>query len=136
MTADRVYEVEVTATPEAAWAALTDPATVRRYYYGTSPRTTWEVGSVIDFVDDDGAVQLTGTILEFEPPRRLAHTFIATWYGGRDDRRCTGRSRRRPRARGSRSSTAGRAPRRARAPRRGTDRGNSSRPSATCSGGG
>lgn len=85
MTADRVYEVEVTATPEAAWAALTDPATVRRYYYGTTPRTTWEVGSPIDFVDDDGDVQLTGTILEFDPPRRLAHTFIATWYGGRDD---------------------------------------------------
>lgn len=85
MTDDRVYEVEVTATPEAAWHALTDPDTVKRYYYGTTPRTTWEVGSVIDFVDDGGDVQLTGVVLEFDPPRRLAHTFIATWYGGRDD---------------------------------------------------
>lgn len=85
MTDDRHYEVEVTATPEAAWHALTDPATVKRYYYGTTPRTTWEVGSVIDFVDDDGDVQLTGEVLEFDPPRRLAHTFIATWYGERDD---------------------------------------------------
>ena len=85
MTDDRVYEVEVTATPEAAWHALTDPDTVKRYYYGTSPRTTWEVGSPIDFVDDDGDVQLTGVVLEFDPPHRLAHTFIATWYGERDD---------------------------------------------------
>lgn len=85
MTDDRVYEVEVTATPEAAWHALTDPATVKRYYYGTTPRTTWEVGSVIDFVDDDGDVQLTGVVLELDPPRRLAHTFIAAWYGERDD---------------------------------------------------
>ena len=85
MTDDRVYEVEVTATPEVAWHALTDPDTVKRYYYGTTPRTTWEVGAVIDFVDDDGDVQLTGVVLEFDPPRRLAHTFIATWYGGRDD---------------------------------------------------
>jgi len=82
---DRVYEIEVTASPDEAWAALTEPETVKRYYYGTSPRTTWEVGSVIDFVDDDGDVQLTGEILEFDPPRRLAHTFIATWYGERDD---------------------------------------------------
>ena len=82
---DRVYEVEVTASADAAWAALTEPDTVKRYYYGTSPRTTWEVGAPIDFVDDDGDVQLTGVILEFEPPRRLAHTFIATWYGERDD---------------------------------------------------
>lgn len=82
---DRVYEVEVTASPEQTWAALTEPETVKRYYYGTSPRTTWQVGSVIDFVDDDGDVQLTGEILEFDPPRRLAHTFIATWYGERDD---------------------------------------------------
>lgn len=85
MTDDRRYEVEVTASPGAAWHALTDPDTVKRYYYGTSPRTTWEVGSVIDFVDDAGDVQLTGEVLEFDPPRRLAHTFIATWYGDRDD---------------------------------------------------
>lgn len=85
MTDDRRYEVEVTASPGAAWHALTDPDTVKRYYYGTSPRTTWEVGSAIDFVDDAGDVQLTGEVLEFDPPRRLAHTFIATWYGERDD---------------------------------------------------
>lgn len=85
MTDDRVYEVEVAATPAAAWTALTDPDTVRRYYYGTAPRTTWEIGAPIEFVDDDGETQIVGEVLEFEPPRRLAHTFIATWYGERDD---------------------------------------------------
>ncbi|TPX03752.1 hypothetical protein FJ656_15520, partial [Schumannella luteola] len=49
------------------------------------PRTTWQLGSPIEFVDDDGDVQIVGEVLEFEPPMRLAHTFIATWYGGRDD---------------------------------------------------
>lgn len=82
---DRVYEVTTTATPEAAWAALTDPHIVRHYYYGTAPRTTWGVGSPIQFVDDDGDAQIVGEVLEFDPPARLAHTFIATWYGGRDD---------------------------------------------------
>lgn len=85
MTDDRIYEIEVTATSTAAWAALTEPDTVKRYYFGTAPRTTWEVGSPIEFVDDDGEAQIVGEMLEFEPPTRLAHTFIATWYGERDD---------------------------------------------------
>jgi uncharacterized protein YndB with AHSA1/START domain len=83
--ADRVYQVEVAATPAAAWEALTDPDVVRQYYYDTSPRTTWEVGSPIEFVDAEGAVQIVGEVVEFDPPHRLAHTFIATWYGGKDD---------------------------------------------------
>ena len=85
MNDDRIYEVEVAAPAEEAWKALTDPDTVRQYYYGTSPRTTWAVGSPIAFVDDEGEVQITGEVLAFEPPVRLAHTFIATWYGGQDD---------------------------------------------------
>ena len=85
MTDDRIYEVEVAAPPQKVWEALTEPHTVRRYYYGTSPRTTWEVGSPVEFVDDDGEVQIEGVVLAFEPPVHLAHTFIATWYGGRDD---------------------------------------------------
>ncbi|GAB3401326.1 hypothetical protein GCM10027515_09870 [Schumannella luteola] len=85
MTADRIYEVEVAADAETAWAALTEPETVHRYYYGTAPRTTWEVGSPIEFVDGDGDVQITGEVLEHEPPRRLAHSFVATWYGEPDD---------------------------------------------------
>ena len=85
MTDDRIYEVEVAAAPADAWAALTDPDTVRRYYFGTVPRTTWEVGAPIEFLDDDGDAQIVGEVLEFEPPARLAHTFIATWYGEHDD---------------------------------------------------
>lgn len=85
MNDDRIYEVAVDASAADAWAALTDPDTVRRYYFGTAPRTTWEVGSQIQFVDDDGDPQIIGEVLEFEPPTRLAHTFVATWYGEPDD---------------------------------------------------
>ncbi len=85
MTDDRIYEVEVAASPGAAWSALTDPETVRRYYFDTAPRTTWEIGAPIEFLDADGEPQIVGEVLEFDPPRRLAHTFIATWYGAHDD---------------------------------------------------
>lgn len=85
MTDDRIYEVLVSAEPAAAWRALTDPGTVKRYYFGTSPRTSWQVGSPIEFVDEEGDPQIVGEVLEYEPPRRLAHTFVATWYGASDD---------------------------------------------------
>ena len=85
MTADRIYQVKVAATPDAAWAALTEPDQVRQYYFDTTPRTTWEPGSTIDFVGDDGEVAMTGVVLAVDPPRSLAHTFIATWSGTPDD---------------------------------------------------
>ena len=47
MTADRLYQVSIAATPEETWAALTDPDRVRNYYFDTAVRTTWEVGAVI-----------------------------------------------------------------------------------------
>ena len=85
MTADRVYQVRISASPDAAWAALTEPERVRHYYFDTAVRTTWEVGSTIDYVGDDGEVAMTGVVTSFDPPRSFAHTFIATWSGTPDD---------------------------------------------------
>jgi len=85
MTADRIYQVRIAASPEETWAALTDPERVRHYYFDTAVRTSWEVGTVIDYVGDDGEVAMTGVILSFDPPRSFSHTFIATWSGTPDD---------------------------------------------------
>ena len=85
MTADRIYQVTIAATPEETWAALTDPDRVRNYYFDTAVRTTWEVGSPIDYVGDDGEVAMTGVVTSYDPPRSFAHTFIATWSETPDD---------------------------------------------------
>ena len=85
MTADRVYQLQIAATPEAAWAALTEPDQVRRYYFDTAVRTTWEVGSTIEYVEDDGSVAITGIVTTFDPPHSFGHTFIATWSEAPDD---------------------------------------------------
>lgn len=85
MTTDRLYQVKIAATPEAAWAALTEPDQVRHYYFDTTPRTTWKVGALIDFVSDDGEVAMTGVVESYDPPRSFSHTFIATWSGTPDD---------------------------------------------------
>ena len=85
MTADRIYQVTIAATPEETWAALTDPDRVRNYYFDTAVRTTWEIGSPIDYVGDDGEVAMTGVVTSYDPPRSFAHTFIATWSETPDD---------------------------------------------------
>ena len=85
MTADRVYQVRISASPEATWAALTQPEQVRHYYFDTAVRTTWKVGSPIDYVGDDGEVAMTGVVTSFDPPRSFGHTFIATWSDTPDD---------------------------------------------------
>ena len=83
--ATRVHRVPVAATPDAAWAALTEPDATRAWYYGTAARTTWEVGSPIEYVDDDGDVQIRGEVLSHDPPRSFSHTFVAVWGGTPDD---------------------------------------------------
>lgn len=85
MTADRIYTVTIAASPEAAWAALMEPDRVRHWYFDTAVRTTWEEGSIIDYVGDDGEVAMTGVVTSFDPPRSFAHTFIAVWSGEPDD---------------------------------------------------
>jgi uncharacterized protein YndB with AHSA1/START domain len=61
---------------ERVWEALTTPDLIKRWFFGVDTETDWKVGSSIVH---RGEYQGTpyedrGTILEFEPPRRLVHT--------------------------------------------------------------
>jgi uncharacterized protein YndB with AHSA1/START domain/DNA-binding transcriptional ArsR family regulator len=80
-TLQHIYQVYIRATPEQIWQAITDPATTRRYYHGTSVRSDWQAGSPIDYLLN-GESALSGEILECDPPRRLVHSFT---FPGNDD---------------------------------------------------
>ncbi|MEP6632169.1 MAG: SRPBCC domain-containing protein [Lapillicoccus sp.] len=69
----------IKATPERVWHALTDPEECRQWYFGTYIRSTFELGTALDYVDDVGVVQIRGTVVEVEVGRLLVHTFNATW---------------------------------------------------------
>lgn len=71
-----VYEVYIRTTPEKLWNALTDPHLTKQYFYGTSVRSDWKVGSTIEHLNPDGSVVLSGKVLEVTPPRRLVTTFV------------------------------------------------------------
>jgi uncharacterized protein YndB with AHSA1/START domain len=72
-----VYVTYIETTPEKLWQALTDGDFTKRYWFGVRLRSDWKVGSSFEMVRDDGSVSDAGRVVECDPPRRLAYTFIS-----------------------------------------------------------
>lgn len=71
-----VYVTYIETTAEKLWHALTDGDFTPRYWFGVHLRSDWKVGSTFEMVHGDGNVSDTGKVVECDPPRRLAYTFI------------------------------------------------------------
>jgi len=71
---------------ENLWEALTNPAIVKRYFFGTDLVTSWEVGSPIVFKGEweNQGYEDKGTILAYEPRVKLAFSYLSNW-SGKDD---------------------------------------------------
>ncbi len=70
-----LYITYIRTTPEKLWAALIEPEFTRQYWAGTHQESGWKVGSDWKIMIPDGRVGDSGTILEFDPPRRLKMTW-------------------------------------------------------------
>ena len=66
-----MYVTYIRTTPEKLWAALTDPATMKQYWFGMQQETDWLPGSSWRLVFPDGRIADTGEIVEADRPRRL-----------------------------------------------------------------
>jgi uncharacterized protein YndB with AHSA1/START domain len=73
----QVYQLFIRATPEAIWEAITSPEFTERYFYGARIETTAE--RRITHSPDDPALSGEDEILEWDPPRRLAHRWHSKW---------------------------------------------------------
>jgi DNA-binding transcriptional ArsR family regulator/uncharacterized protein YndB with AHSA1/START domain len=71
-----VYVTYIESTPERVWDALTD-RDLTAAYWGHSNISDWDVGSSWEHrrVDGSDIADVVGTVLESDPPRRLAVTF-------------------------------------------------------------
>lgn len=77
MSHDRfVYVTYIRTTPEKLWEALTRPEFTRQYWGGFWADTTWELGSAWRLTSPDGKIHDVGEVLEFDPPRRFAVSWL------------------------------------------------------------
>jgi uncharacterized protein YndB with AHSA1/START domain len=75
-TATQVYPIFVKATPEAIWAAITQPDFSQQYFYGARIENTAERHVVRG---PDGSDWGDGPTFEFDAPRRLVYAWTSTW---------------------------------------------------------
>ena len=81
-----VAEIQIDATPARVWSALTDPAEIKQYMFGSEVLTDWEPGSRIVWRGEyDGkSYEDHGEILVFEPDKRLVVTHFSPLQGAED----------------------------------------------------
>ena len=84
------YVATSTITIEAptgrVWSVLTDPAAIKEFMFGADVVTDWTVGGPIVWrgVWDGKAYEDRGSVLEFEPGRRLVVTHFSPLSGQED----------------------------------------------------
>jgi uncharacterized protein YndB with AHSA1/START domain len=70
-----VYVTYIRTTPEKLWAALTDPAFSRQYFFGFAVDVEPKAGGAFYLRHPDGRVHVSGQVAEWAPPRRFACTW-------------------------------------------------------------
>jgi uncharacterized protein YndB with AHSA1/START domain len=67
-----VYVIYIASTPEKVFEALTDAEASKLYWYGNSVDSNWKVGSAFALrLGRQEKQDITGEVLEYDPPRRL-----------------------------------------------------------------
>ena len=76
----------IDASADDVWRALTDPAEIRKYYFGTNLKTDWKPGSPITWSGEwqGKTYEDRGKVLEVEKNRRLKYTHFSPMMGLED----------------------------------------------------
>jgi uncharacterized protein YndB with AHSA1/START domain len=79
-------EIDVDAPADRVWTALTDPDEIAKYMFGAVVETDWRPGSPIVWKGEyEGKpYEDKGTVLAFEPVRRLQVTHFSAMSGQED----------------------------------------------------
>ncbi len=74
-----VYTIYIASTPERVWKALTSAEFSRKYFFGNSVEVDQRVGGAYIVRTPDGALHISGEVIECDRPRRLTVTFNVNW---------------------------------------------------------
>lgn len=78
--------IDLKATAEQVWDALTDPAKIKQYFFGTDTECDWKVGSKIYYRGEwEGKrYEDKGAILEIEFAKKILMTYWSGFSGQAD----------------------------------------------------
>jgi uncharacterized protein YndB with AHSA1/START domain len=70
------HHIDIAASPERVWEALTTPDQISKWFFGVDTESDWQVGSTLIHRGEHQGKRYEdkGEILEFDPPKRFAHT--------------------------------------------------------------
>ena len=74
-----VYTIYIAATPEKVWQALTSAEFSRKYFFGNAVDVDLRVGGAYVVRTPDGALHISGEVIECDPPKKLTITFNVNW---------------------------------------------------------
>jgi len=74
-----VYTIYIASTPERVWEALTSAEFSRKYFFGNAVEVDLKVGGAYVVRTPDGALHISGEVIECDPPRKLTMTFNVNW---------------------------------------------------------
>jgi uncharacterized protein YndB with AHSA1/START domain len=74
-----VYTIYIASTPEKVWEALTSAEFSQKYFFGNSVEVEQRVGGAYVVRTPDGALHISGEVVECDPPKKLTFTFNVNW---------------------------------------------------------
>ena len=74
-----VYTIYIASTPEKVWEALTTAEFSRKYFFGNTVEIELKVGGAYIVRTPDGALHISGEVVECAPCRKLTFTFNVNW---------------------------------------------------------
>ena len=74
-----IYSIYIGANPEKVWQALTSAEFSKQYFFGNSVEVDLRVGGAFIVRTPDGALHISGEVIECDPPKRLTVTFNVNW---------------------------------------------------------
>jgi uncharacterized protein YndB with AHSA1/START domain len=74
-----VYTIYIASTPEKVWQALTSAEFSRKYFFGNAVEVDLRVGGAYIVRTPDGALHISGEVIEGEPHGKLTVTFNVNW---------------------------------------------------------
>ena len=74
-----VYTIYIASTPAKVWQALTTAEFSKQYFFGNAVEVDLRVGGAYIVRTPDGALHISGEVIECDPPRKLSVTFNVNW---------------------------------------------------------